>query len=407
MLTTRSRGVRCAIGERTRRVSQEMNLPIYLDNHATTPTDPRVAEVALHHMLEAFGNASSVDHVLGDAARGATEAAAEHVAKLVRGRDANIVFTSGATEAINLVIQGLARISRDQSSPIRIVVSAVEHHAVLRTCEALSNQGLAYVRVVEVDRFAQIDIQELSDHCRNGVDVVCVMAANNEVGTIYPIAECAAVAHEHGALFFTDATQVAGSGPIRFTEWALDALVLSGHKMYGPKGIGALVLARGIKLAPIIYGGQQNSSRPGTVNVPGAVALGEASRLRLIEGDEDARRIQKQRDKLQFLLSDALPTLSVNGDQSNRLPGNLHISIPGIPNQAVIARVRHRLAVSTGTACSSGIESPSHVLRAMCMDDSDLLGSIRIGVGKFNTEDEITSAAGILIDAVREVAQLI
>ena len=168
------------------------------------------------------------------------------------------------------------------------------------------------------------------------------------------------------------------------------------------------MLARGVNLAPIIYGGgRQNSSRPGTVNVPGAAALGEACRLRLIEGDADVRRIRKQRDKLQILLKDALPILSVNGDQSNRLPGNLHISIPGVPNQAVVARVREHLAVSTGTACSSGIEAPSHVLHAMGMDDTELVGSLRIGVGKFNTEDEIKGAAGILIDAVKEVAQLI
>ena len=234
------------------------------------------------------------------------------------------------------------------------------------------------------------------------------MAANNEVGTIYQIAEIANVAHEHGALFLTDATQLAGLGAIRFTEWGLDMLALSGHKMYGPKGAGALVLARGVQLAPVIYGGgHQNGYRAGTVNVPGAAALGEACRLRLAEGVRDTRRIKKQRDRLQLLLQDALPTLSVNGDQSNRLPGNLHVSIPGIPNQAVIARIRKHVAVSTDAACSSGIEAPSHVLRAMRLDDAKLAGALRIGVGKFNTDNEIERAAELLIDAVGEVARLI
>lgn len=385
-----------------------MSPPIYLDNHATTPTDPRVAEIALHHMLEGFGNASSVDHVFGDAAQHAIEVAGKRVAELIRASHARVVFTSGATEAINLAIQGLVRLTSERSGPVRIVVSAVEHHAVLHTCEALTNQGLASVDVLSVDDHARVDVQELSHRCREGVDLVCVMAANNEVGTIYPIAEIASVAHEYGALFFTDATQLAGLGAIRFTEWGLDMLALSGHKMYGPKGSGALVLARGVRLAPVIYGGgHQNGYRAGTVNVPGAAALGEACRLRLAEGVKDARRIEKQRDRLQFLLEAALPTLSVNGDHLNRLPGNLHVSIPGIPNQAVIARVREHLAVSTGTACSSGIEAPSHVLRAMLLDDSKLVSSLRIGVGKFNTDNEIDRAAELLIDAVGEVARLI
>ena len=385
-----------------------MNPPIYLDNHATTPTDPRVADIALHHMLEGFGNASSVDHVFGDAAQQAIEVAGERVAELIGASDSRVVFTSGATEAINLAIQGLVRLTSDSSGPVRIVVSAVEHHAVLHTCEALTNQGLASVDVLSVDDHARIDVQELSHRCRNGVDLVCVMAANNEVGTIYPIAEIATVAHEHGALFLTDATQLAGLGTIRFTEWGLDMLALSSHKMYGPKGAGALVLARGVRLAPVIYGGgHQNGYRAGTVNVPGAAALGEACRLRLTEGVDDTHRIRKQRDRLQFLLEAALPTLSVNGDHSNRLPGNLHVSIPGIPNQAVIARVREHLAVSTGTACSSGIEAPSHVLRAMLLDDAKLAGALRIGVGKFNTDNEIERAAELLIDAVGEVARMI
>ena len=385
-----------------------MSPPIYLDNHATTPTDPRVAEVAVHYMLEAFGSASSTDHVFGDAAQHATEVAEKRVAELLGASDCRVVFTSGATEAVNLAIQGQVRLANNRPKPVRIVVSAAEHHAVLHTCEALKNHGLASVDVLDIDRYARVDLQELSRRCRRGVDLVCVMAANNEVGTIYPIAEIATLVHEHGAMFLTDATQLAGRGTIRFTEWGVDMLAISGHKMYGPKGTGALVLARGVRLAPLVYGGeQQDGYRAGTVNVPGAAALGEACRLRLAEGVKDTRRIKKQRDRLQLLLQDALPTLAINGDQSNRLPGNLHISIPSIPNQAVIARIRKRLAVSTGAACSSGIEAPSHVLRAMHLDDAELAGAIRIGVGKFNTDSEIETAAELLIDAVGQVQRLV
>ena len=385
-----------------------MSPPIYLDNHATTPTDPRVAEIALHYMLEAFGNASSVDHVFGDAAQRATEVAKERVAELLGASDSRVIFTSGATEAINLAIQGLVRLDSDRTGPVRIVVSAIEHPAVLHTCEALKNQGLASVDVLRVDRQARIDVQELARRCRKGVDLVCIMAANNEVGTIYPIAHVATVAHEHGALLLTDATQLAGCGTIRFTEWGVDMLAFSGHKMYGPMGAGALVLARGVRLAPIVYGGgHQDGHRAGTVNVPGVAALGEACRLRLAEGVDDAHRMRKLRDKLQLLLEDTLPTLSVNGDQSNRLPGNLHVSISGIPNQAVIARVRKHLAISTGASCSSGIEAPSHVLRAMGLDEARLSGALRIGVGKFNTDNEIHKAARILIDTVGEVSRVL
>lgn len=383
-----------------------MSSLIYLDNHATTPTDPRVAEVALHYMLEAFGNPNSVDHVFGDRARRAVETAKGLVAELVGATDARVVFTSGATEALNIAIQGLAYLFKDRgAAPVRILVSATEHSAVLHTCEVLATRGLAAVEIVPVDRLGRIDLEDLADRCRNGVDLVSVMAANNEVGTVYPIAEIANVAHAHGALFLTDATQLAGRGDIRFSDWGLDMLAISGHKMYGPKGCGALVLAPGVRLGPTVLGGShQGGYRAGTINVPGVAALGEACRLRIRESTSDTLRIRKQRDRLESMLLGALPALSVNGDPSNRLPGNLHVSVPGLPNQAVIARLRDRVAVSTGSACSSGIEAPSHVLRAMHLDEQHLAGALRIGVGKFNTDNEIDEAVVLLVDAVEAVA---
>ncbi|MDT9200180.1 cysteine desulfurase [Limnospira fusiformis KN01] len=380
--------------------------PIYLDYHATTPVDPRVAEKILHYMTVEFGNANSIDHIYGDRTQKAVSQAARQVAELVGASPREIIFTSGATESINLAIQG--SIINHQSPYLpRIAVSPVEHPAVLDTGQALVKQGLIDITYLSVDKQGQIDLESVDKVCRDGVSLLCVMAANNEIGTIYPIAEIGKIAQTHQVAFLCDGSQAVGKIPINFEEWGITYLAISGHKLYGPKGVGALVARKGYPLKPMMFGGgHQGGMRSGTLNVPGIVGLGEACRLRGLEMAEDEARIANLRDKLQDLLLEKIPGLVVNGDINHRLSGNLHISIPDVPNSAIIARVRDRLAISTGAACSSGVEAPSHVLRAIALSSNAMEGALRIGIGKFTTESEIHRAAEILAGAIGTIRQL-
>ncbi len=384
------------------------NRPIYLDYHATTPVDTRVASQVLYAMTTAFGNASSTDHEVGDEAESLVKKAAQHVSNLIQATPREIVFTSGATESINLALQ--STVSRIQKAGIKphIAISAVEHKAVLDTCHALEAQERIKLSVIAVDDKARLDCSQLESICASGIQLLCVMAAGNEVGNIYPIEKISAIAQKHKVPFLCDATQAVGKIPIRFNDWGITMLALSAHKMYGPKGIGALAVKRGYQLEPILYGGgQQKALRPGTLNVPGIVGLGEACRLRQLEMDEDERAIAVKRDRLQSKLLANIPGLIINGDTRNRLAGNLHISAPDIPNSAIIARVRHCLAISTGSACSSGVETPSHVLTAMGLKEEVIEGALRIGLGKFTTDEEVETAAQILITETRAIRKLL
>lgn len=381
----------------------ESKQPIYLDYHATTPVDRRAAEVVLHYMTNDFGNASSIDHIYGDKADIAVKQASKQIADLVGALPREVIFTSGATESINLVLQGLP-----SSSKRRIAVLPVEHKAVLDTCEALSKKGLAEIVFLHVDRQGKLDLKHLEQVCTNGLSLLCVMAANNEIGTIYPIQAVGEIAQKYKIPFLCDGSQAVGKIPIDFTEWGITYLAISGHKLYAPKGVGALIVKKGNYLEPIIYGGgHQKGIRSGTLNVPGIAGLGEACRLRWLEMAEDAKVIATKRDRLQTLLQERIPDLVINGDRTNRLAGNLHVSIPGIPNKAIIARIRDQLAISTGSACSSGVESPSHVLQAIALPENLIEGALRISIGKFTTDDECDRAANILIAAVLETKQVI
>lgn len=234
------------------------------------------------------------------------------------------------------------------------------------------------------------------------------MVANNEIGNIYPIQKIGQIAQRYGIPFLCDGSQAVGKIPIQFEEWGITYLALSAHKLYGPKGVGALVVRRGYHLEPLLFGGgHQKGMRSGTLNVPSIVGLGEACRLRSLEMEEDERAIAIKRDKLQALLLERTPSLVVNGDINYRLAGNLHIAVPGIPNSAVIARVRHRLAISTGSACSSGVELPSHVLQSLRLPEVVVDGALRIGLGKFTTEEEMDGAAVILSEAVAQIQQVL
>jgi cysteine desulfurase len=380
---------------------------IYLDNHSTTPVDPRVTAVLLHHLGSAFGNASSRDHEFGDEAEAAVTTARQQVAELVGVAPRWVVFTSGATESLNLALQGFVRARRRGSvvRTVRIALPRTEHHAVLETATWLAERGEAEILWLPVDSLGRVDVGAIDSACgADGADLVCVMAANNEVGTVHPVAEIARVAAEHGVAFMTDATQAAGKVPLALRDWGVSLAALTAHKMYGPKGVGALITDPNLPLEPLFQGGgHQRGLRPGTLNVAGIAAFGEACRLRREEMEEDEARIAGLRDRLQQHLVERIPGLVINGDLTRRLAGNLHISVPDVPNNVVVANVRDEVALATGSACSSATESPSHVLAAMGLPREIIRGSLRIGVGKFTTADEIEAAAGHMAGAVARI----
>jgi cysteine desulfurase len=356
-------------------------------------------------MINDFGNASSTDHIYGDIADRAVKVAAKHIAELLDASPREVIFTSGATESINLVLQGLPK---KHSQKIKVAILPIEHKAVLDTCAALEKKSLAEIVYLQVDRQGRLDLEHLEEVSKQGLDLISVMAANNEIGTIYPIQAIGAIAQQYNTPFLCDASQAAGKIPIAFREWGITYLAISGHKMYAPKGVGALIIKKNHYLEPLIYGGgHQKGMRSGTLNVSGIAGLGEACRLRQLEMAYDEKVIASKRDRLQFLLQTNIPELVINGDYSNRLAGNLHVSIPHIPNKAVIARIRHQLAISTGSACSSGVETSSHVLQAIKLPTDLVEGSLRISIGKFTTNEEIDYAANILSKAINIVAQAI
>ena len=382
------------------------SLPIYLDYHSTTPVDPRVAEKVFYYMTTAFGNANSVDHVYGDQAKSVVKEARQNIANLVGCSTKEIIFTSGATESINLAIQG--HIFQKQSQPIpQIVLSPVEHKAVLDTCQILEKRGSAQLNYLQVDSKGRVNLEHLEKVCSEEPSLLCVMAANNEIGNIYPVEKISQIASKYGVSLLCDASQAVGKTPIDFKQWGITYLTISGHKLYAPKGVGALVIKKGTPLEPISFGGgHERGMRSGTLNVSGIVGLGEACRLRQSEMVEDERAIALKRDRLQALLQEEIPDLIVNGDTNSRLAGNLHISIPEIPNSAIIARIRDQLAISTGAACSSGVETPSHVLRAINLSEEAIEGALRIGIGKFTTEEEVDQAASILCKATFNIRSM-
>jgi cysteine desulfurase len=326
------------------------------------------------------------------------------IAALIGAQPAEIIFTSGATEALNLAIVGTLEGLAPRRH--RIIVSPTEHRAVLDTCARLARSGSAELIFLSVNQFGDIDLGEVEQVCQKGAALVCVMAANNEIGTISPVQAIADIAEGASIPYLCDATQAVGRIELQTSEWRLPLLALSGHKLYAPQGIGALVVKRGIKLIPqIMGGGQQRGVRPGTLNLPGIVGLGEACRWRRLEMHEDESRIANLRDRMAQGLQGAIPNLRVNGSLQRRLAGNLHVSVPGVLNGAVISHFRERLAISTGAACSSGIEEPSHVLKAIGLTSDEQEGAFRLSLGKWTTEAEIEEATKIFLDAVNTVKQ--
>lgn len=369
---------------------------IYLDHHASTPVDPRVLDAVIRMMVEDFGNANSVENVHGEQAAFAVSQSKVFVASAVSAEPDDVHFTSGSTEAIQLAIAHAIEV---HPGPLRVAMSRVEHKAVIDTILQAERMGLVQKSWISVDDKARLDWPSLERALLQGVDLVCVMAANNEVGTVYPVRRIAEVCHDHGAAVLIDATQAIGRMAFDVGDEVLDYIALSGHKVYGPKGIGALVAPRFDR--SVTYG-LQGAHSP-TPNVAGIVAMGRACEIMELEGAQESARLEHLRDHLQERLLAMVPDVVINGDVANRLPHNLHFSAPGAPNDVVLARLRGKLSVSTGSACNTGAQEPSHVLQAMGLADVLLESCIRIGLGRSTDLDDVEAAATLIADAVHDV----
>lgn len=380
---------------------------IYLDHFATTPCDPRVLEVMLPLFCKYFGNAHS-PHALGRAAGEAIEEARAQVADLIGGRAEEVIFTSGATEANNLTILGLARWADAHGIERRkIVTSEVEHKAVLGPCRALEAEGWE-LQVLGVDRSGRIDLAQAARAIDEDTLLVSLQAANNEIGTLQPVREAARLAHESGALFHCDAAQAVGKTEVDVEAWEVDFLSLSGHKMYGPKGAGAL-WARGGRRAPLLplwHGGaQEHGLRPGTLPVPLLAGLGAACALASQEMEGDATRLGLLRDALEREVVAGLGGVTINGAVGERLPHGSSLTFSGVEADALLANLP-RLALSSGSACDSGALSPSRVLLALGLSRAQAASTIRLALGRFTSEAQVLVAARLIIAAVRRLRDL-
>jgi cysteine desulfurase len=379
--------------------------PLYLDYHATTPVDPRVLAEMLPYFSEQFGNPHSKQHAWGWDAAKAVDASRTRVAALINANAHEIVFTSGASESNNLALKGAAEQLAERGK--HIVTIATEHKSVLDTCGRLARRGFE-VTIVRVQSDGLVDLDELRRAMKAGTILVSVMAANNEIGTLQPLADIGAIAHEHGALLHTDAAQGAGKIPIDVEAMQIDLLSLTGHKFYGPKGAGALFI-RKVKpklslAAQIDGGGQENGVRSGTLNVPGIVGLGAAAEICRTGMAAESARLAALRNRLLSALQGALPSVRVNGTLERRLPHNLHVSFEGVEGEALLMALGD-IAVSTGSACSSGSQKPSHVLEAIGAVGERTGASIRFGLGRTTTETDVDYAAQRVITVVRHLRE--
>lgn len=363
-----------------------MKLPIYMDNHATTAVDTRVAEEMMPCLIQHYGNADSRAHVFGREAEKLVEVARVRVAALIGAEAKEIVFTSGATESNNLALKGVVRKGG------HIISAVTEHRSILDSLKFLEGEGCS-VTYLKVSREGLVDLGALSRAITAKTSLISVMMANNEIGVIQPIAEIGQIAKERGILFHSDATQAVGRIPVDVQGLHLDLVSFSAHKMYGPKGIGALWVRRRNPhvdlVAQIHGGGHERGHRSGTLNVPGIVGFGKACEIAGQEMTEEARRIARLRDRLMEGLCRELRNISVNGSFTKRLSGNLNLSFDGVDAQAALLAVGEEIALSTGSACSSARTEPSHVLKALGLNDETALSAIRFGIGRFNTEEEI------------------
>ena len=380
-----------------------MSRPIYLDAHATTPVDPRVLEAMLPYFSEKFGNAASKTHAYGWSAEAAVDLAREVVAAAIGAwSPREIVFTSGATESNNVAIRGVLEAAPAGS---HVVTTAIEHHAVLDPCRHAERLGYQ-VTYIPVESNGVVDPERIARAINPTTVLVSVMTANNEIGTLQPLAEIGRITRERGVFFHTDAAQAIGRVPIDVDRMGIDLLSLSAHKIYGPKGVGALyVRSRGPRVrlvAQMDGGGHERGLRSGTLNVPGIVGLSKACELLAVESRAENERLRALRDHLHAALTRAMDGVTLNGDPEKRLPGNLNVSFVGVPSDVLIAAVPE-IAVSSGSACTSASLEPSYVLRAIGVPDDRARESVRFGVGRFTTEAQIERAAELIAAKVREI----
>jgi cysteine desulfurase len=384
----------------------ELKLPIYLDNHATTRTDPRVVEEMLPYFSEHFGNAASRNHEFGWTAEKAVQKARERVARLIGADAKEIVFTSGATESNNLAIKGVAELHRAKGN--HIITQTTEHKAVLDVCRRLEKNGFR-VTYLPVHTDGRINLDELWRTIDEQTVLVSIMAANNEIGVLQPIREIGALCHERGVLFHTDAAQAIGKVPFNVVEDNVDLASISAHKVYGPKGVGALYVRRKsprVQLAAQIDGGgHERGMRSGTLNVPAIVGLGKACALAGEGMSAEAARLAMLRDRLRDSILSQLDEVHVNGSMEHRLPGNLNLSFAYVEGESLLMGLND-VAVSSGSACTSATLEPSYVLKALGADDDLEHSSIRFGIGRFNTEAEIDYVAQRVVETVKRLREL-
>lgn len=395
------------IGTNTRRrLGTMVKTPIYMDNHATTPVDPRVLEAMLPYFTEVFGNAASRNHVFGHEAEAAVEEMRGVIGAAVGAEPRNVIFTSGATESDNMAIKGVAEFYRERGN--HVITQVTEHKAVLDTCKELERRGYE-VTYLPVDRYGLIDLDDLRKAIKSETILISIMMANNEIGTIQPVKEIGAIAKEKGVLFHSDATQAVGKLPVDVDELGIDLLSMSAHKIYGPKGVGALYV-RGknprVRLAPLFHGGgHERGMRSGTLNVSGIVGFGKALRIAVDEMEIESARVKKLRDKLEAALKDRLDEVFVNGHPTLRLAGNLNMSFAYVEGESLLMGLRE-IALSSGSACTSATLEPSYVLKAIGVSDDLAHTSLRFGLGRFNTEEEVDYAADRVVEEVKRLREM-
>ena len=383
-----------------------MKLPIYMDNHATTQMDPRVFDAMKPYFTQIYGNAASRNHSFGWEAEEAVEKARKQIAELIGATAKEIVFTSGATESNNLALKGIAEMYAGRGN--HIITQVTEHKAVLDTCKRLEKQGVR-VTYLPVKQDGLIDLDQLRDAITNKTILISIMYANNEIGVIQPMKEIGQIAKEKGVLFHSDAVQAIGKIPVDVASDGIDVLSLTAHKLYGPKGVGALYVRRRnprVQITPQMDGGgHERGMRSGTLNVPGIVGLGAACEIANREMPEESRRLSFLRDKLRDKLMSSLDEVYINGSTEQRLPHNLNISFAYVEGESLLMGIND-IAVSSGSACTSATLEPSYVLKALGAGDDLAHSSIRFGIGRFNTEDEVDYVADKVVDVVRKLREL-